>query len=371
MPAWARCIARRESVRRPLQVTSRPSMSGLPLLEEFPDLHDHRSTMASHMNSLAVLLREDGKLDAARRMHDLAIEHRLKLLEATPKNRFHAASLLSYYEPWAKPRWCRKTTWPSPIQQPAGSTSSGCCGRLRIGRSIFRPLRDLGQAGSRHFRTIEPSAGKFLCRPGDGAPPRSGPPRLQAGRRARIPRLSPLFTTGPISSSSLRAGIAVHLASVAGCTARSKAPTRRRSHPGQAVATRGLDRQAETVGRFQSNREPGQEPCSRLDGAGFCRPGYSGQGAIRRRRLRLLFRRQLICRRRDSARRADGQRDWHVSAWRAEYERTIMLAKVGCRQNEGLSANAGGRTAQFAATRWTWTLRTRPTRQTRPSGQSQ
>jgi len=52
--------------------------------------------MSSHNNTLAILLREDGRLDEALRLHQLAIDHRLMLVEAAPHNRNHAWSLRNY-----------------------------------------------------------------------------------------------------------------------------------------------------------------------------------------------------------------------------------------------------------------------------------
>jgi hypothetical protein len=74
----------------------------MPLLEEFPELDGHRNSMASHANSLAVLLREDGRFEDAYRMHEQAIAHRLKLVTAAPKSPNYAASLRNYYEDYCE-----------------------------------------------------------------------------------------------------------------------------------------------------------------------------------------------------------------------------------------------------------------------------
>ncbi|HMC10902.1 MAG TPA: tetratricopeptide repeat protein, partial [Pirellulaceae bacterium] len=68
-----------------------------PLLQGFPDRLEYRTSMASHLNSLALFLREDGKLDEARLMHNVAIEHCLVVFKAAPKKRTYAASLSGYY----------------------------------------------------------------------------------------------------------------------------------------------------------------------------------------------------------------------------------------------------------------------------------
>jgi len=67
------------------------------LVAQFDAVPAFRRSMASHMNTLAILLRDDGKFDEARTMHHLAIEHGLKLLEGAPNHRNYAASLASYY----------------------------------------------------------------------------------------------------------------------------------------------------------------------------------------------------------------------------------------------------------------------------------
>jgi tetratricopeptide (TPR) repeat protein len=67
------------------------------LFKDYPDLPDHRHSFASNANALAVLLRQDGKLDEARQMHALATETCEALVEAAPTKRGYQYSLSSYY----------------------------------------------------------------------------------------------------------------------------------------------------------------------------------------------------------------------------------------------------------------------------------